>query len=168
MDWLNSHASKFVTQLSKMGIKFNYDAVEEPLEDVLDEQGIHTGLGMCQIASAAIEEGVREKFGNKVQTIIVKLNTPKSNFSHAVTRITFDDGHTISVDGSHRQININAPGLFIIPIELEGRIFQTKNVVEKSFDGRGSDKVRKEIIKGEWRNITIEDYDDLVDTLTED
>lgn len=167
-EWINTHASKFVLQLSTMGKRFNYDGLEDPLDEVLDEQGIHTGFGMCEIASAAIEEDLRKEFGDKVKTSIVRLNTPKSNFSHTLTRVTFDDGAAITVDGSHRQIDKNAPSLLIIPTEMENQIFQTRRVISEYFNGVGSQKIRNEVQRGQWRNITTEDFDILVATLTEE
>jgi len=165
VEWLNRKELGFSQMISNLGMKFNAHGGNEIY--VLDENGRHTGSGMCNIASAAIEEAATKVYPEGFKVNVVALDTRVCSFAHQVTRIEACEGLTFTADGSYRQIDRKAKGIYVFPTEIEASVYGTRSEIRQLRQGDAARLIRKELRQGMWGKITEQDFDNLVSTLIE-
>jgi hypothetical protein len=165
--WLHAHEQNFASLLAQIGSKHSTDRKGKLFDDAFDVHGVHTGYGLCQIASAALEEGIKARFGSNVSLHAIQLATPLIDFRHNVLRIQTEDQCSITADGTFRQINRSAPPeIFVIPSTTEANTYHGR-IVKELPPGEQARMIRQQIQDGQWKNISTADFEALVHTLTD-
>jgi len=123
------------------------------------------GSGMCKIASAALAEGIVNKFGDKVTITAITREVPRLGFSHQVIRVTRNDS-SMTVESTHRQIRPKAKAsILVFPSEHEAKLYRGGQEVKQTPYNILTNEVRDYISHRVYSGISLNDFDALVSTL---
>ena len=170
--WLGDKEDGFIRKLTEIGVRrglgFHKEVNGQIERDVVD--GEYTGDGLCFLATGVIEAGVQRRFGKEVETrgaILgpVRKDTGKeAPFSHTVLRIVAEDGQ-VTVDATLRQLDFGVRNrIHVFPTEEEGKIYGGREIATLSPGACVSD-ARHSVGRGMIRNVSIKDFEELIDTL---
>lgn len=168
--WLKQKEPRYIDKLEEMSRKIEVclQKLDEDEKVVVDSKdGEPTGAGLCIVSSGAIEQAIMDVFGMWTPVKGVELwGKPKKykyqhNPSHRVLRIG-----EITADGTYRQYNFGVQNrIYIIPRELENVMYGAK--IKECAPGETIRDAQLGISSGWYPGITMTDFDELVECLTE-
>lgn len=128
---------------------------------------IFDGYGFCQLASAALAEGISRHFGDRVLVYGVVREVPNLGFTHEIIRVA-DNKQEMSVDATHRQIRpTRKSAILVFPSSNESRLYRGGTVCATPTASEIINKERRYVSAGVYANVTMRDFEQLVATLTE-
>lgn len=166
--FLHRRARDFLGQLTAIEVQNDKALQAQSHEDQrlrYEPKKVFNGYGMCQLASAALAEGIAHHFGDEVSVYGIVRSVPNLGFSHQIIRVS-DRRQELTVESTHRQIRAaRKAAILAFPSQNETRLYRGGDVCDIQTVGELLHKEREYVSAGVYAGIRMRDFNALVETL---